>query len=239
MTQAAFLFTITLYAYNLTKDEATAGIVNSLYTIPLLLFMLLAGVIIDRISRRKILIVVNIIRITALFTVAGAIIYQFIRIEYLYVAAFLFGLGNSLNIPASKAFMPSLVKRNDYLSANTLVALVFRGTLVFGAVIGNELIRRVSIVNVFLLLALFCGGAIACLMLISAKEQLSKVPHTPNMLWDELCGGFLYTLSVPWLWITVGLFSLLNISIYGPWNIGLPLLSRSTMPGGALGLSII
>ncbi len=239
MTQAAFLFALTLQAYKLTRNEVAAGVANSMHTLPLLLFMLLAGVITDRVSRRKTLMVVNILRTAVLIAIAMAISSRAIRVEYLYAASFLFGLGNSFNIPSHQAFMPTLVEKNDYMPANTLLALIYRGALVFGAVIGNELIRRVSLANTFFLLATFCTIATLCLMFISVKEQLPEIPHTPRILWNELRSGFSYTLSVPWLWITIALYSVLNISMYGPWSIGLPLLSASTLPGGSQGLSTL
>jgi len=88
-------------------------------TLPALLVGLFAGVWIDRLRRRPILIAADIGRAILLGSIPGAALLGLLRIEYLYVVAFLVGALTLFFDTAYAAFLPSIVEREQLIDGNS------------------------------------------------------------------------------------------------------------------------
>jgi len=91
-------------------------------TAPALLFGLVAGVWVDRLPRRPVLIVANLGRAALLGTVIVAAVFDFLRIEHLFAVAFLAGTLEIFFDLAYVAYLPSLVERDELLEGNSKLA---------------------------------------------------------------------------------------------------------------------
>lgn len=94
------------------------GVLSALTVLPHLLFGLLAGVWVDRVPRRTLLILMDVGRALVLGTVPALGIAGLLRIEQLYVVAFLTGLMTLVFDTAATTLVPALVGRADLLRAN-------------------------------------------------------------------------------------------------------------------------
>ncbi len=240
MIQAAFIFLITWGAFRLTGNEMASGVANGMYSLPTLLSILFAGVLTDKLSHKKILIFINIVRCVALFSMALLVYAQILKIEHIYIASFVMGIANAFNIPANRAILPNIVDNIDIIHANALIASVAGGSLVFGAIIGNELIQIMSTFSTYFLLGVLCVIGLISLCFIKQPDiYLNRKPHSIVQSWMELSDGFKFVKTIPWLWITISLFLIINVSVYGPWNIGLPILGDVLLDEGLVGLRYI
>ena len=88
-------------------------------TLPALLVGLFAGVWVDRLRRRPLLIAADIGRAILLGSIPGAALLGLLRIEYLYVVAFLAGTLTLLFDTAYGAFLPSIVEREQLIDGNS------------------------------------------------------------------------------------------------------------------------
>lgn len=263
--QTSFVFSITFYAFRVTRDPVASAIASSFYTIPLLVFMVPAGLATDRVPRRTIIIAASSLCAAVLFLGAIVTSHPGSPIWFLYLLAFLMGLAISLTIPVNHALMPTLVPREELVYANALNSLVYRGARVGGAALGSVLIQFVPVDRVLASIGCLAVVSIICLyflesgrVAVAQADDLSAVrahqATTPasgvsalfETLWPQLRtslrqirDGFLYAVSVPWVWSTVGLYSMLNVFMYGPLNVGLPILAQTTLPGGLRTLDII
>ena len=227
VTNISFLFAITIEGYRLTGSGTTAGVINSLFQASWLMIMLFAGVLIDRMSRRLIIIIVNLLRSVLLFTLVIIMQSGVLSVEHLYIAAFLMGLASAFDGPASTAILPMLVRRKQIVAANSLLAFASRGGMVGGAIFGSRLISETSTSNAIMVMALTSMFAAFCVSLIIVKEKhIISQPRSVGYILRQLWQGVIYAISVPWLWLTILIFAMLNVTIYGPWRIGLPLLSE-------------
>jgi hypothetical protein len=52
-------------------------------------------------------------------------------------------------------------------------------------------------------------------------------------IWQELREGITYASSIPWIWITIWAFAAINFFLFAPVSVGLPLLVRDVLGGGA------
>src|SRR5690348_16645058 len=94
------------------------GLLGAVEFAPFLLFGLLAGVWVDRLPRRPVLIVADIGRAVALAVIPLAAFNGWLRIEVLYVVTFIMGLFNLLFEAAYAAILPTIVTPRQLPSGN-------------------------------------------------------------------------------------------------------------------------
>jgi MFS family permease len=95
------------------------GILGALGSVPILLFGLFAGVWVDRLRRRPILIGADLGRALILGSIPLAALLGVLRIELLYVVAALVGILTVFFDVAYASILPSLVTRHELVEANS------------------------------------------------------------------------------------------------------------------------
>ncbi|HVN84834.1 MAG TPA: MFS transporter [Candidatus Binatia bacterium] len=86
---------------------------------PQLLVGVAAGVWVDRLPRRLVLIATDLGRALLLATIPAAVFFGVLRIEQLYAVGFLAGLLSMVFAVAFRAYLPSLVRREDLVEGNS------------------------------------------------------------------------------------------------------------------------
>jgi predicted MFS family arabinose efflux permease len=94
------------------------GILAMAQGMPVLLFALAAGVLVDRLPRRPVLIVADVGRFGALLTVPASALLDALVIEQLYLVAFVVGALDLAFQVAYRSYLPALVPREQLLAAN-------------------------------------------------------------------------------------------------------------------------
>ncbi|MCW5850762.1 MAG: MFS transporter [Anaerolineae bacterium] len=98
------------------------GILTAIGALPILLIGLLAGVWVDRLPRKPIMIAADLGRAALLVTVPVAAVLGWLGIEQLYlIAALTAALTVFFNV-ADQSFLPSVVRRQDLVDANSKLA---------------------------------------------------------------------------------------------------------------------
>ena len=115
----ALALTALLY---LDASPGQMGVLAMAQGLPVLLFALVAGVYIDRLPRRPMLIAADVGRFLVLLTVPAAAVLDSLEIEQLYLVAFAVGaLELAFNV-AYRSYLPALVSRDQLLPANSRLA---------------------------------------------------------------------------------------------------------------------
>jgi MFS family permease len=107
----------------LQASAVQMGALSAVSVAPHLVFGLLAGVWVDRWSRRRVLIWTDVGRLFLLGSVPVAAAMDVLRIEQLYVVAVLTGVLTLLSDTASQTMIPLLVPREDLMRANSAALL--------------------------------------------------------------------------------------------------------------------
>ena len=118
--------------YQVTHSSAYLGYVGFAYGAPSWFFMLYGGVVADRVSRRKLLIITQAIMMILAFILAALVFTDTVRAWHILVLAFGLGLANAFDAPARQAFVSELVDREDLTNAVALNATMFNAALVVG-----------------------------------------------------------------------------------------------------------
>lgn len=123
--------------YELTDSPFLLGIVGFTSGIPVWLFSLYGGVIADRISRRKMIIITQSSMMLLAFILALLTFTGLIQAWHIIILAFLLGTANAFDGPARQSFVVEMVSREDLTNAIALNSSVFNlGTVIGPAVAG-------------------------------------------------------------------------------------------------------
>ncbi len=110
-----FLIALPLVAADLTRDPTSIAAVTFALRLPWLLFALIAGALVDRWDRRRVMWISDVIRAALVGGLALAVLTDQHSIAMLYVVGFALGVAETFFDNASQTIMPSLIDDPDDL----------------------------------------------------------------------------------------------------------------------------
>jgi predicted MFS family arabinose efflux permease len=187
------------------------GVLGASQTIPFLLFGLIAGVWVDRLRRRPIMLVADVGRALLLATIPTAAILGVLHLEQLLVVAFTVGILDVFFGLAYASFLPSLVSRDELPEGNAKLALSAEVARVAGPGLAGALVQVLSApIAVGVDAASFLVSALA-LMRINAKEPPPVPASGRRGAWVEMREGFQTVLTQPTLRTLIGTVGVSNL----------------------------
>lgn len=108
-----------LLVASMTDDARLVALGATLQWLPPLLFGLLAGALSDRLDRRRLVIVMNLVRALVLAVLATAVVTDQVTIAFVLAALFLLGTSEVFADNTASTLMPMLVHRDDLAIANS------------------------------------------------------------------------------------------------------------------------
>jgi MFS family permease len=216
----------------LTHSPVAVGILALAQFLPFSTFGLFAGVVVDRLDARRLVITTQATTMVLAGILAGLALSGTVRPWHVYVLAFLAGTVMVLDAPARQALTYRMVGPAELPNAIALNSGLFNGARIFGPAIGGLLIAAVGPGLCF---ALNAGSFLAVLagLFLMRQEEFSPLQafERPTIL-RGIGEGFRYviasrrTLVVLLLVATVSMFAVNN-------NVLLPVLAKRTLSSGA------
>ena len=165
--------------------------------LPMVLVSPLAGVMIDRMDKKTILIASDVLRC---FTVLGFLIVESSEDLWLVYTLTLFEVALSgVFEPARSAIMPSLLSKNHLVTANTLAGATWSVMLALGAALGGFVVSLLGVKTAFILDALtylISAGFIVRIASPNKDSRESRVGSMGSRL-NGLLEGWRYLLNTP------------------------------------------
>lgn len=125
------------FIFELTHSPAFLGYVGFANGIPTWLFMVYGGVIADRFSRRKIMMVTQTIMMLLAFVLAVLTFTNIVEPWHILLLTFGLGVANAFDAPARQAFVNELVPRKDLLNAIALNSMMFHSAAAIGPAVAG------------------------------------------------------------------------------------------------------
>ena len=125
------------FIFELTHSPAFLGYVGFANGIPTWLFMVYGGVIADRFSRRKIMMVTQTIMMLLAFVLAVLTFTNIVEPWHILLLTFGLGIANAFDAPARQAFVNELVPREDLLNAIALNSMMFHSAAAIGPAVAG------------------------------------------------------------------------------------------------------
>ncbi len=123
-----------------TGSAVAMGTVLIFSQIPLLLFLLIGGVVVDRLPRIRIMFTSDTLSGLVITFVAVFASFDILQIWHIYIASMLFGFVEAFFFPAYQAVIPQITPPELLTSANSLNGLSQRATGIIGPTLGAALV---------------------------------------------------------------------------------------------------
>ncbi len=246
------LYRIALAWWVLEKTgSATAmGTVLVFAQVPMLIFLLIGGVVVDRLPRLRVMFASDILSGLVIMFVAVFSWFDLLQVWHIYIASMIFGFVEAFFFPAYQAVIPQITPSDVLTSANSLNGLSQRITGIIGPALGAALVAAGGTSVTFGLDALsFFMSAVFVFPIL--RLNLDKVQREENALeatgrqksmkealqqgFVDLREGFKFVITVPWIWVTILVFGFVNITEAGPRAVAMPFLIKQDL-GADVGL---
>ncbi|CAN5282077.1 MFS transporter [soil metagenome] len=162
--------------------------------LPFLLFALPAGVWVDRLRRKPILVLGDLGRAIALASIPLAYAFDTLTIWQLYAVGFVVGVGTVFFDVAYQSYLPSLFERGQLVEGNSKLEISRSGTALAGPGLAGALIGAVTAPYAILLDAVSFIGSAGLIVRIRRTEPLPEPAVKPGMR-RELVEGLRYLLG--------------------------------------------
>lgn len=123
--------------FDLTRAPAYLGYVGFAAGLPAWLFMAYAGVVADRMPRRKLLVLTQTAMMVLAFALAALTFLGLIRAWEIVLFAFALGIANAFDAPARQAFVTELVGAEDLTNAIALNSTMFNLGIALGPAVSG------------------------------------------------------------------------------------------------------
>jgi MFS family permease len=209
-SQVSFLALPLVAVITLDASPAEMGLLTAMGSLSPLLFGLPAGVVVDRRTRRQLIVCSDAGRALLLGLIPLAWLAGALTIEWLYVIAFLTGALSLLAGLAHQAMLPGIVAREQLVDANGKLALTATAAEVAGPTLASTLVQLLTApVAIAIDAASYLFSALV-LSRLRAPETRPDAPERRAAAWREAIAGIQVAFADARLRALIGTRVLLN-----------------------------
>jgi MFS family permease len=232
-----------LYVSARTSSPLVVSATTGVAMLPWLLFSLPAGVLVDRVDRRRLMIAIDWARVVVMGVLAVAVLTGWSSIVLLDLVLFLVNTGETAFESAAQSMLPAVVPRERLERAN---GWLFGGVMLMGHMIAGPLGGFLFIVSASVPFFANAGTYVASAILIAlvsgtyraaAREADPPRPAGGERgpgVWTEVAAGFRWLLGQRMLRTMAFLIGLLNVTLTAASAV-LVLLAKERLHVGSAG----
>jgi MFS family permease len=214
----------------LTGSGVALGISTALQFGPILVLGLWAGAVVDRLNRRRLIIVTQAVQAVLAATLAVLTLTGTVELWMVYALALALGVVTAFDSPARQALVGEMVAPEDYVNAQALSSTIHNAGRFVGPAIAGLLIATTNVGVAFAVNAVSFAAVLIGLLRMDARGL------RPVAVADSGKGaareGLRYVLASPDLRAALLLVGV--VALFGQnFRVVLPLLAQSTFDGGA------
>jgi DHA3 family tetracycline resistance protein-like MFS transporter len=234
-----FLVAMAWQVYALSNVPTALSTVGIAMTVPTIAFLLLGGVVSDRLDRRRVILASDLGRAAAVAIVAVLAVAGWLQLWHIVVLAAVYGTGTGFFAPAFDAIVPELLPSEELGQANALDQFVRPLTLrLLGPALGGLLIVTAGSGFAFAMdAASFLASAAAVLAMTPRAGAAER--NRPVRIGAEVADGLRYVRRHVWLWGTFAAAAIAYLAFMGPTEVLLPFLVKNTLHGSAFELGVV
>jgi MFS family permease len=216
--------------YRLTHSAFYLGLVGFVSQIPGFILAPFAGVWVDAVDRRKLLIWTQVAAMLQAFIMAYLVMSDKITVPQIIVLSIIGGIIDAVDIPARQSFVIVMVEKREYLpNAIALNSSLMNSARLIGPSIAGFIIAAAGEGWCFII------NGLSYVTIIAALWAMKLTPHTARLnkksLWGTLREGFFYVANFSPIWTSLGLLAM--ISLLGtPYSTLMPIFATQVLKGG-------
>jgi MFS family permease len=215
----------------LTGSAVALGTATALQFLPILLLSLFAGVFIDRLPKRKIIIATQSLSAVQAFALWILAALKVVTLWEIYALSLFIGFVNALDQPGRQAFVAEMVPDEDVGNAIALNSLLFNAARTVGPAIAGVTIALVGVAPSFLLNGVSYLAIIVALLMMRVSQLRIFPSNVSSTMREGLKEGISFAVNDTV--IASILIVLIFVGTFGyNYSTVLPLLVKFIMNGG-------
>ena len=209
------LVAIGLYVTRLTGDPGDVGLVLAAYSLPLVLFVLVGGVVADRLPRQTVMVLSDVVRGLLHGALAVLIITGTVQIWQLVVIGVLFGTAEAFFRPAYTGLIPQTVPEHDIQSAQALTGVSAEVAEFASPALATALVLTAGGGVAFALDA--ATFAVSALLVLRVRTRARGDAGERSTVFRELREGWRAVRERAWVWVSILAFSVCLLLAFAPF----------------------
>jgi len=220
-----------------TGSELALGKLMAMATVPGVVLALFAGIIIDKVNRKWLLVVLDLFRMVVVGTFVILLVQDRFSMTALFITVLLMGTGSSLFWPTAQAFVQELVSAKDYFHANALLSASYQAGSILGAGIGGIVVHFYGVPTVLAFNAL--THLISALLISAAPFTRQVVQQDVESIWQSMSKGFIYFKEKIGVLILGFTTILADVAIWGALSVLTITISKEVFLAGSWGYGLM
>jgi MFS family permease len=190
-------FAVPLLIFKLTGSAVNLGLSAAAEMLPYLLFGLVIGAWVDRVDRKRLMILADLARAAVIGSIPLLAAIARLDVWWIYGAGFV-NATISIAFDASQfAAIPSLVPSDDLVTANGRIQASFSAATILGPLVAGGLIAVIPVESIFALDAVSFVGSAICLSLIARSFNSADTGEPRGSIRADVSEGLRYVWSHP------------------------------------------
>jgi predicted MFS family arabinose efflux permease len=173
-----------LAAISLDASAFQMGLLGMAGSLPSLLLSLLAGLVVDRWYRRRVLVISGLVRGTVLLVIPLASLFGSLELWHLYVVSLLTGACATFADVADNAYLPTLVGLRHLVAANSKLTASTAAAGAIGPGVAGGLIQLLT-APVAILVDAVASVISACILMAIRIGEPTREPQGPDRWWRQ------------------------------------------------------
>ena len=224
--------------YRLTGSAFLLGLVGFAGQFPAFLLGPFAGIVVDRMDRRRLLIATQVVSMLESFALAALTLSGHITVEWIVGLNIVQGVVNAFDMPGRQAFLIEMIEnKNDLSNAIALNSSMVNVARLLGPSIAGVVIAATNEGWCFAIDGVSYLGVIAALLAMRMAPRPARVGHRPGA-WHQFLEGWRYATGfrpIRSIMLLLALVSLVGV----PYSVLMPVFAATVFQGGPHTLGLL
>lgn len=227
----------TWLAYTLTKSAFLLGVVGAMQFAPMLIFSLFAGVFIDKLNKKKIIIFTQTASLVVTMILALLVWKGNVQFWHILVMATAIGCINTLDMPARQSFVVELVGKEDLMNAIALNSTIFNVARIIGPALAGLAMANLGIAFCFSANSMSYAAVVIAIIFIKPLKIANK-PKNDQKVLTEIRDGLRYIYNNKILFKTI-LSVAIVVTFAANFAVLIPVFTRNILGKGEASFGLL
>jgi hypothetical protein len=219
--------------YALDNSPSALSLVLLAYSAGLVVCALVAGVVVDRVDRRAVIVVADALQLVAILAMGLLSVAGTLEVWHCALLAVFVGAGTAFVKPAATALLPHVVPKEEIVAATSLEQSAQQASYaLLGPALGGVLVGAAGPGTALVIDAATFAASIGAVSLLRTSAR-PPAREEPGDVVREIREGIAYVRGRQWLWGTLLAACIAVMCIEGPVEIALPYVIKNDWGNGA------
>ena len=222
--------------YDLTHSKLMLGVVGFVGSLPVTFLTLLAGVLADRVDRRKLLFGTQAVLMVSAFTLGLLTSLGIVAVWHVMMLALMSGFASAFDMPVRQSVVPTLVGKRHIMNAIALNSTAFNSARIIGPALAGILVTSIGLGKCFYVNSASYLAFIAAIAMIRINS-VRTVEEQPS-IWTDFRSGLAYVASHSTIRTLVCMAAVPSLFAM-PYAMLMPVFAREVLGVGLKGLGLL